>query len=65
MTIKPDTIKDALGALRGYKIRPARAEQLAREVARVNDAARTEAARNDFNAQPTDFAVALKELARK
>lgn len=65
MTIKPDTVKQALAALRGYKVSPTRAEQLAREVTRVNDAARAEAMRNDFNAQPTDFAVTMAGLARK
>lgn len=65
MTIRPDTVKKTLAALRGYEVRPARAVELAREVERVNEAARAEAAHNDFNAQPTDFAVALAELARK
>lgn len=65
MAIKPETVKQALAALRGYPISPIRAEQLAREVARVNDAARAAAIRNDFNAQPSDFAVALSKLARK
>jgi len=65
MPIKPDTVQASLAELRGYKVRPSRAAQLAHEVMRVNDAARAEAAHNDFNAQPTDFAVALTELAHK
>lgn len=65
MTIKPDALRESLAALRGYKVRTARAEQLAREVERVNEAARAEAVRNDFNAQPTDFAVALDRLSRR
>lgn len=51
--------------LRDFTVTNARAPALAREVARVNDAARTEGARNGFNAQPTDFAVALAALAKK
>lgn len=65
MPIKPDALRDTLAALRDYKVKPARAEQLAREVERVNDAARAEAVRSDFNAQPTDFAVALDRLSRR
>jgi len=65
MPIKPDTVKQALAVLRGYPVSPTRAEQLAGEIARVNDAARAAAIRNDFNAQPSDFVVALSKLARK
>jgi hypothetical protein len=50
---------------RDFTFSDARAPALAQEVARVNDAARTEGARNGFNAQPTDFAVALAALAKK
>lgn len=65
MPLKPDTVGTVLAALRGYRVSPARAAQLARDVGRVNDAARAEGARNDFNAQPTDFSRALERLARK
>jgi hypothetical protein len=65
MAIRPDTVKEVLASLRGYKVRPVRAAQIAREVERVNDAARKAAAHGDFNAQPTDFSVVLTELARK
>lgn len=51
--------------LRGYAVSAERAAQIALEVARVNDAARAEGARNDFNAQPSDFAVTLAALAKK
>jgi hypothetical protein len=51
--------------LRDFTVSDARAPALAREVARVNDAARTEGARNGFNVQPTDFSVALAALAKK
>lgn len=49
--------------LRGYAVSDERAAQIAQEVARVNNAARAEGARNEFNAQPTDFAVTLARLA--
>lgn len=65
MPIKPDTVKESLAVLRGYKVRPARAAQLAHELDRVNAAATGVGARNDFNAQPTDFSVTLARLARK
>jgi hypothetical protein len=49
--------------LRGYAVSDERAAQIAQEVARVNNAARAEGARNEFNAQPTDFAVTLSRLS--
>lgn len=51
--------------LRGYTVSAERATQIALEVARVNSAARAEGTRNDFNAQPSDFAVTLAALAKK
>lgn len=51
--------------LRDFAVPDARAAQLALEVARINDAARAEGAKNDFNAQPTDFAVTLARLAQR
>lgn len=65
MPIDPDTVQRALAALRGYEVGAERAAQLARDVERVNEAARSQARRNDFNAQPADFAAALDRLARR
>ena len=48
--------------LRGLEVDEARAAQLAVEVARVNDAARAAAARNDFNDEPSRYAVTLAAL---
>jgi hypothetical protein len=63
--IDAQTLKAMAGNLRDPAITDARASQLALDVARVNNAARAEGARNDFNAQPSDFAVALAALAKK
>lgn len=65
MPIDPEALRRSLAALRGYKVSPKRAAQLAREVERVNEAARAHAVRSDFNAQPADFAAALDRLARR
>ncbi len=63
--IDAQTLKTMADELRDLAITDARAAQLALDVARVNNAARAEGARNDFNAQPSDFAVTLAALARK
>ena len=63
--IDAQTLKTMPGNLRGLAVTDARAAQIAQDVARVNNAARAEGARNDFNAQPSDFAVTLAALAKK
>lgn len=62
--INPQALKKIAADLRGYPVTDRRAAQLAIEVARISDAARAEGAKNDFNAQPTDFAVTLARLAK-
>lgn len=62
--IDPQALQKIAADLRGHAVANERAAQLALEVARINDAARAEGAKNDFNAQPTDFAVALAQLAK-
>jgi hypothetical protein len=63
--IDPQALRRMAADLRDFKVGDERAAQLAREVARVNDAARAEGAKNDFNAQPTDYAVTLAALAKR
>ena len=48
--------------LRGLEVSEERAAQLAKEVARVNDAARAAAADNGFNDEPSRYAVMLAAL---
>jgi hypothetical protein len=63
--IDAQALQKIAGDLRDFPVTDARASSLALEVARVNNAARAEGARNDFNAQPSDFAVTLAALAKK
>lgn len=63
--IDATTLKTIAADLRDFTVTDTRAAQLALEVARVNDAARREGALNDFNCQPSDFAVALAKLAKR
>lgn len=63
--IDPQALRRIAADLRDFAVSEERAVQLAREVAGVNDAARAEGAKNDFNAQPTDYAVALAALAKR
>ena len=66
MSGKPDreAVRLLAAQLRDLHVTAERADQLTLEVARVNNAARTEGAKNDFNNQPTDFAVTLARLAK-
>ena len=59
-----DAVRLLAAQLRDLHVTGERANQLTLEVARVNNAARTEGAKNDFNNQPTDFAVTLALLAK-
>lgn len=59
-----DAVRLLAAQLRDLHVTAERADQLTLEVARVNNAARTEGAKNDFNNQPTDFAVTLARLAK-
>lgn len=61
--IDPQALQKIAADLRGHAVTDERAAQLALDVARINDAARAEGAQNDFNAQPSDFALALVRLS--
>lgn len=63
--IDPQALRRVAADLRDFAVTETRAAELALEVARVNDAARAEGAKNDFNAQPTDYAVTLAGLAKR
>jgi hypothetical protein len=62
--IDADAVRRLSSQLRGLNVSAERAAQLALEMARVNDAARAEGAKNDFNDQPTGFAMTLAALAK-
>lgn len=64
-TIDSKAVKILAAQLRSHTVNDERAAQLAVEIARVNDAARAEGARNDFNDQPTGFAVTLEQLSKR
>jgi len=64
-TIDSKAVKILAAQLRSHTVSDERAAQLAVEIARVNDAARAEGARNDFNDQPTGFAVTLEQLSKR
>jgi hypothetical protein len=63
--IDPQAVRRLAAQLRGLEVTEARAAQLAVEIARVNEAARAEGAKNDLNDQPTSFAVTLAALAKR
>ena len=63
--IDPQAVRRLAAQLRGLEVTEERAVQLAVEFARVNEAARAEGAKNDFNDQPTRFAVTLAALAKR
>gem|GEM_PF-1820931 len=63
--IDPQALKIIAADVRDLRVSDDRAAQLAQDVARINDAARAEGAKNDFNAQPSNFALTLANLARK
>jgi hypothetical protein len=62
--ITPELIRLMASRLRGLEVSEERAVQLANEVARVNDAALAAAAGNDFNDEPSRYAVTLASLKR-
>ena len=62
--ISPELIKLMAAQLRGQKFGAARAQELAIEVARVNDAAREAAAGNSFNDEPSRYPVQLSALRK-
>ncbi len=64
-TIDSKAVKILAAQLRSHTVNDERAAQLAVEIARVNDAARAEGAKNDFNDQPTGFAVTLEQLSKR
>ena len=61
-TITPELIRLMAAQLRGLEVTGSRAAQLAVEVARVNDAARAAASGNDFNDEPSRYAITLAAL---
>ena len=63
--IDPQAVRRLASQLRDLEVTEERAAQLAVEMARVNEAARAEGAKNDFNDQPTSFAVTLAALAKR
>ncbi len=63
--IDAPAVRRLCAQLRGVNVTAERAAQLAVEIARVNGAARAEGAKNDFNDQPTSFAVTLIALAKR
>jgi len=63
--IDPQAVRRLALQLRGLAVTEERAAQLAVEIARVNEAARAEGAKNDFNDQPASFAVTLGKLAKR
>lgn len=64
-TIDAETVRRLASDLRDLEITDERAAQLATEVARVNEAARAEGAKNDFNDEPSRYAVTLTALAKR
>ena len=62
--ITPELIRLMAAQLRSLEVTGERAAQLASEVARVNDAARAAAAGNDFNDEPSRYAVTLANLRK-
>ena len=64
MKITPELIRLMAAQLRGLDIAEERVAQLAIDLARVNDAARAAAAGNDFNDEPSRYAVTLASLAK-
>ncbi len=64
-TIDSKAVKILAAQLRSHTVNDERAAQLAVEIARVNDAAHAEGARNDFNDQPAGFAVTLEQLSKR
>ena len=63
--INSQAVKTLAQQLRSHAVSDERAAQLAVEIARVNDAARAEGAKNDFNDQPSGFAVTLERLSKR
>lgn len=61
--IDPQAVRRLLAQLRGHTVTEERAAQLALDIARVNEAARAEGAKNDFNDEPSRFGVTLMKLA--
>ncbi len=63
--IDPQAVRRLALQLRGLAVSEERAAQLAVEIACVNAAARAAGGSNDFNDQPTGYAVALAALAKR
>ncbi|MPZ42749.1 MAG: hypothetical protein GEV05_04940 [Betaproteobacteria bacterium] len=64
-TVDAPAVRRLLAQLRGHAVTEERAEQLALDIAQVNEAARAEGAKNDFNDEPSRFGVTLTRLATR
>ena len=64
-TVDAPAVRRLLAQLRGHAVSEERAAQLAQDIARVNEAARAEGAKNDFNDEPSRFGVTLTRLAAR
>jgi hypothetical protein len=64
-TVDELAVRRLLAQLRGHGVTEERAAQLAQDIARVNEAARVEGAKNDFNDEPSRFGVTLTTLATR
>lgn len=63
--IDAQAVRRIASDLRDFQVTEERAAQLAAEIARVNEAARAEGAKNDFNDEPSRYAVTLAALAKR
>lgn len=64
-SVDPEALRRFTAQLRGIRLTQKRALQIAGELARMNAAARVEGDRNDFNAEPMNFAVVLAAWAKR
>ena len=60
--ITPELIEQSALQLRRMRLSRSRAQALAPEIARLNNAALTAAAGNDFNDEPSNFSLMLARL---
>src|SRR5262245_40246185 len=64
MTVKRDTVRAMNDAYAGLSLKPARIEELPIELQQLRSAIEAVRAKVDFDVDPFDFQVALKETAR-
>ena len=63
--ISAELIRLMAAQMRGVKVTPSRAQELAIEVARVNEAALAAAAGNAFNDEPSRYSAQLSALRKR